>query len=73
MPKVSVYLSDDLYRRAKERSLPISSIAQQAIEAALQPRNGEEWAARMRARPPVARRDFDISELMAAVRDEFGR
>ncbi|MGH8892077.1 MAG: type II toxin-antitoxin system CcdA family antitoxin [Actinomycetes bacterium] len=72
MPKVSVYLSEDLYRRAKEQSLPISSIAQEAIESALRRRHNDEWVRRMRERPQLTNRDFDISELMAEVRDEFG-
>lgn len=36
MPKVSVYLPDELYRRAKEKDLPISTLTQEAIERALQ-------------------------------------
>lgn len=73
MPKVSIYLSDDLYRRAKEERLPLSSIAQDAIEAALRHRHNEAWIERMRRRPQLARKDYDISEIMAEVRDELGR
>jgi len=72
MPKVSVYLSDDLYQRAKEESLPISSIAQKAIEAALRQRHNDEWVRRMRQRPQLVRRDVDITALMDEVRDDFG-
>jgi hypothetical protein len=75
MPKVSVYLPDELYREAKEHGLPISALAQQAVEAALRRASTDEWVARMRARPApeTPRPPFDISELMDEVRDEFGR
>ena len=42
MPKVSVYLSQELYDRAKEQELPISALAQEAIENALPVRLGRE-------------------------------
>ena len=72
MPKVSVYLSDDLYARAKAQSLPISSLAQKAIESALRRDSNAEWIERMRARPALTVRPYDISDLMDEVRDEFG-
>jgi hypothetical protein len=72
MPKVSVYLPDDLYRRAKEHDLPISKLAQEAITDALESKPNEEWVRRMRARLPGRSREFDTSALMEEVREEFG-
>lgn len=72
MPKVSVYLSDELYRRAKEHSLPISTIAQEAIEMALRSKATDRWVAAMRARPPWAARDIDTAAVMERVKDEWG-
>lgn len=70
MPKVSVYLSDDLYQAARERGLSVSSVAQQALEVALRVDANRAWIDRARARP--AERSFDTAELMSEVRQEFG-
>jgi post-segregation antitoxin (ccd killing protein) len=72
MPKVSVYLPDDLYRRAKEHELPISKLTQEAITAALDANPNEEWIERALARPPRVAREFDTSALMDEVREELG-
>jgi post-segregation antitoxin (ccd killing protein) len=72
MPKVSVYLPDDLYQAARDEALPISTLAQQAIRGALERRANAAWIEHMRSRPPLVTRDFDTSALMAEVRDEFG-
>lgn len=72
MPKVSIYLPDDLYRRAKEHDLPISKLTQEAIVEALEGRRNEEWIARMRERLPGRARTFDTSSLMDEVAEDFG-
>lgn len=72
MPKVSVYLPDELYRQARERQLPISSLAQEAIEAALRRQTNERWVAVERARPRRQGPPVDIERLMDDVRSEFG-
>lgn len=72
MPKVSVYLPDDLYRRAKEHDLPISKLAQDAIRDALEGDRNRAWIERALSRPPRTTRRVDISALMDEVRDEFG-
>ncbi len=46
MPKASVYLPDELYRRAREHDLPLSALMQQAFERALPRASLEEWIAR---------------------------
>jgi post-segregation antitoxin (ccd killing protein) len=71
MPKVSIYLPDDLYRRARERDLPISALAQGAIEAALRRTHTDDWIASVRRRPPRVTESIDTAELLAKVRDEF--
>lgn len=72
MPKVSVYLSDDLYRRAKEQALPLSTIAQEAIETALRRDSIAEWIERVRAMQPVTTTDIDTQAAMDEVRGEWG-
>jgi post-segregation antitoxin (ccd killing protein) len=69
---VSVYLPDDLYQAARDRKLSISALTQRAIEQELQAGAVNDWIQRMRARSPSKVGDFDMSELMDEVRDEFG-
>ena len=35
MPRMQVYLPDDLYEKVKERSLPVSELLQEAVRAEL--------------------------------------
>lgn len=36
MPKMQIYLPDDLYREVKDRGLPVSELLQRAVRAELQ-------------------------------------
>lgn len=72
MPKVSVYLSQELYDRAKENSLPISTLAQKAIESALRRDTNAAWIERIRARPPLTAHQIDTRAVMDEVKDEWG-
>lgn len=72
MPKVSVYLPDELYARAKARGLPLSALTQQAIEQALSRSALAEWVDQARRRPRRTTAEFDTASLMDEVRDEFG-
>lgn len=71
MPKVSIYLPDELYAEAKRQSLPLSQVAQDAFEAALTEKRNTQWIASARARP-VRTTSLTTEELMAAVDEEFG-
>lgn len=73
MPKVSVYLPDDLYRAARDRGLSVSSLAQQAVQAALGAAETDLWIASVRARPARVNQVVDTAELISEVRDDFGR
>lgn len=72
MPKVSVYLPDDLYRRVREQGLPLSAITQAAVEQALRTSERLAWAERMRTRPRRVRDRIDVRSAVDAARDEFG-
>ncbi len=72
MPKVSVYLPDELYRKARERDLPLSALTQEAIEQALRRASLDDWIAHERSRPRRTTAAIDTSRLMAEVRDELG-
>lgn len=72
MPKVSVYLSDDLYREVRERGLPLSVLAQEAVEQAIRTASVDEWIERMRPLPRQTTQPIDTPALIEAVRDEFG-
>lgn len=72
MPKVSIYLPDDLYRRARRRGLSLSTLAQRAVHDALRSEDNQNWIEAARTRKPRILTDFDIELLMDEVRDEFG-
>jgi nitrogen-specific signal transduction histidine kinase len=72
MPKVSVYLPDDLYRQARERDLPLSKLTQEAVERAIRTASLEDWIERVRSRPPRVRVDLDVHAVLDEVREEFG-
>lgn len=73
MPKVSVYLPDDLYRRVQDSGLSLSAVTQQALHRALAQRRNHDWIARRRDEEPLVAGDVDVGEVLEAVRDEFGR
>ena len=73
MPKVSVYLPDDLYRAARARDLPLSKLTQEAVERAIRTASQAEWIERMRTLPRQTRHDIDTHAVLDEVRDEFGR
>ena len=75
MPKVSIYVPDELYRAARDNNLSSTSLTQDALRAALLSGRTRAWTTRVRARPPrvSATREVDTRTLMDGVRDEFGR
>jgi len=71
MPKVSVYLPDDLYRAAREQQLSISTLTQRAVEHELRGSATNRWIERVRARPHRVVADFDTSQLLDEARSDF--
>ena len=72
VPKVSVYLPDELYREAKTRQLPLSSLVQEAVERALRNFERQEWVLRLRSRPRRHEGVIDTALLLFSVREDFG-
>jgi post-segregation antitoxin (ccd killing protein) len=72
MPKVSVYLPEELYAAARAEGLPVSALAQRAIEEALQQRDTRAWARRVRDRAPRVTRTLDTAAALDEARSEFG-
>lgn len=72
MPKVSVYLPDELYRRAREQGIKLSALTQEALEQELARDPNAAWVARIRERDRRVDQEVDTSGLLAEVRDEFG-
>ena len=72
MPKVSVYLPDELYRAARDRHLSISVLTQRAIEQALGVSATNQWVERMRSRPARSVSEMDTAQVLDEVRSEFG-
>ncbi|WP_336920996.1 type II toxin-antitoxin system CcdA family antitoxin [Aquipuribacter sp. SD81] len=69
MPKVSVYLPDDLAAEVRARELSLSALVQRAVEAEIRTVDRERWLARMR-RLPFADHDVDVVDLVREVRGE---
>lgn len=65
MPKVSVYLPDELYRRARELGLPLSALTQAAIRRELDDDPNADWIERVRSRPARTDAVLDTSALIA--------
>jgi post-segregation antitoxin (ccd killing protein) len=72
MPKVSVYLPDELYEAARSHGLSLSRLTQQAIRAAIDEAPNAAWLEQVRSRPPRCETEIDTSELLDEVREEFG-
>ena len=72
MPKVSIYLPDPLYDAVREHKIPVSVVAQQALEEAVRRRVNAEWIARVHARKPRTRVRIDTALVLDEVRSEFG-
>lgn len=72
MPKISIYVPDELYAEMRRQNLPISTLAQDAFRHALDSQHNREWIARARQRPARSTVAADTAEIIADVRDEFG-
>jgi post-segregation antitoxin (ccd killing protein) len=73
MPKVSVYVPDDLYAAVRKHRIPISAVAQHALEAEVRRHANVDWVAGVRARPPRVQTEIDTAALIDDVRSEFDR
>ena len=73
MPKVSVYLPDELYERVRSQGLSMSAVTQSALEQQLTSVVNDSWIDRMATTAPRLCRPVHTAELLDAVRDEFGR
>lgn len=71
MPKVSVYLPDDLYQHAREAGLKLSALTQAAVRAELEQNPNAGWVDAVRSREPRVDRELDTASVLADVRDEF--
>lgn len=67
MPKVSVYLSDELYRRARECELSVSAVTRSALEDELAAEDNAAWIDQVRSRPPRLTSPVEISEMIVEV------
>lgn len=72
MPKVSVYLPEELAAEVRRRGLPLSSLTQHAVQEAIRAEDTSTWVTRMRTKGPVVAGGVDVSAVMESVRDELG-
>jgi post-segregation antitoxin (ccd killing protein) len=72
MARVNVYLPDELAKKAKEKKLNISALAQQAVESALHKNAWAEWLDEVRKDPPLAGlSDEVVRTALQEARDEM--
>lgn len=75
MPKVSVYLPDDLHDEVRRRGLSLSGLTQAAVREAIAKDELSAWLETMRDRlrdGPRSPGEPPIEDVMAEVADEFG-
>ena len=73
MPKVSVYLPDEMYARARSQGVSLSAVTQTALEAQLAAGTTEQWIDHVASTPSRIRHAVDTPGLLDEVRDEFGQ
>jgi post-segregation antitoxin (ccd killing protein) len=71
VPKVSIYLPDELYQRAREQGLKLSSLTQAAVEQHLERDPNGAWLREAATRAPRFDGAINTADLLDEVRDGF--
>lgn len=71
MPKISVYVSDDMYAAVRKYHIAVSSVTQAALHAEVARRANDDWIARAHRRT-VRTTPVDTGSVLHEVRNEFG-
>ncbi len=71
MPRLSVYVADELYEAVRSHGIAVSAVAQAALQAEVARRANDAWVGRARDNP-VRERPIDTLRAIGDVRDEFG-
>ena len=71
MPRLSIYVADELYEAVRSHGIAVSAVAQAALQAEVARRANDAWVDRAR-RHPVRESPIDTTGVMTEVRDEFG-
>lgn len=71
MARVNVYLPDDLAARARAADLNVSSLAQAAIQRALDDRSLDLWLDEVAALPPTGIDEETAHAAVSAAKDEL--
>jgi post-segregation antitoxin (ccd killing protein) len=72
MPRVNIYLPDDLAAEAKAAGLNVSQVAQHALRERLNRKRTAEWVARIQKLPPTGVTHEEVMDALGAVREEMG-
>lgn len=72
MPRVNVYLPDDLAAAVREADLNVSGIAQAALAAALAERQTDRWLDEVARLRPTGVTHAQVLDAVGAARDELG-
>jgi heme oxygenase len=73
MPRVNVYLPEDLASEVSAAELNVSAIVQQALRDELAKQRASAWLDGVRALPPVDIPEDAIREALAGAKEDFGR
>jgi post-segregation antitoxin (ccd killing protein) len=72
MPRVNIYLPEDLAAEAREAGVNVSQVAQDALRKQLNRKRTAEWVARVRKLPPTGVTHEQVIAALHVVREEMG-
>ena len=72
MPRVNIYLPDDLAEEARAAGINVSQVAQEALRGELRRQRVSDWVARVSKRPPTGVTHEQVIEALNAAREEMG-
>ncbi len=72
MPRVNIYLPDDLAEQAKLAGMNVSQVAQDALREQLRRQRMSDWVGRVSKRPPTGVSHNQVIGALHAVRENMG-
>ncbi len=72
MPRVNIYLPDDLAAEAKEAGLNVSRVAQDALRKQLNRKRTADWVTRIQKLPATGVTHEEVMGALGAAREEMG-
>jgi post-segregation antitoxin (ccd killing protein) len=72
MPRVNIYLPDDLAEEAKLAGINVSQVAQEALRDRLRRQRMSDWVARVSKRSAIGVTHEQVINALHAAREEMG-